>query len=73
MAPYIIEQTIRGSATMPKLQCQTTDLVSAAAGFGDGNVQTVDGKNLLHTEQPVPDGQYFFTAWTKREFRCVVV
>jgi hypothetical protein len=63
---------IRIVATVPKLQCQITHLIFAAAGFGDGNVQTADGKNLLHTQQPVSDGQYFFTAWNKRELRCVV-
>lgn len=43
---------------------QLLDVVRRRAGFGDGNVQTAEGKSLLHTEQPVPTGHYFFTPWS---------
>lgn len=43
---------------------QLLDVVRRRAGFGDGNVQTAEGKPLLHTEQPVPTGHYFFTPWS---------
>ena len=40
-------------------------VVKHRAGFGDGRVEAADGQLLLHTDQSIPDGHYFFTPWPR--------
>lgn len=44
---------------------QLLDVVMRRAGFGDGKVESAQGAPILHTQEPVPDGHYFFTPWPK--------
>ncbi len=49
---------------------QLLDVVKRRAGFGDGQVESASGAPLLHTDDAVPEGHYFFTPWPRGVHLC---